>query len=141
MPCTVKKTFVAASKAKCELLVQVKGNQPNLLEDILETTQTSKPVEVDKTKRSRQEPRIVETFEPPETFQDEDWNELIGTLVPVRRLTHVRCAKDQSWEKREEVSYNSIFCAPTVRPTSPMPSGITSSISIGCWPTGISDQH
>ena len=60
-----------------EVLIQVKGNQPNLLEDIIETTQGTEPVEaektVDKTERSRQETRVVETFEPPKTFSDEDF--------------------------------------------------------------------
>lgn len=93
----------------CKLLVQVKGNQPNLLEDIIETTQASEPVEVNKTvdkpQRSRQETRIVETFEPPETFSDEDWGELIKTIIRVTRVTRVRSAKNHAWDVREEVSY------------------------------------
>ena len=106
---TAKKTFEAARDVKSELLVQVKGNQPNLLEDIIEKIQTSEPIEVkktvDKTERSRQETRIVETFEPPETFSDEDWGELIQILIRVTRVTRVRSAKDRVWQERKEVSH------------------------------------
>ena len=106
---TAKKTFEAAREVGSELLVQVKGNQPNLLEDIIEKTQDTEPVEadktVDKTERSRQESRIVETFEPPKTFSDEDWGKLIKTLIRVTRVTRVRSAKDHAWQERKEVSY------------------------------------
>lgn len=117
MPFTVKKTFEAARNVNSELLVQVKGNQPNLLEYIIETTQASEPVEVkktiDKLQRSRQETRIVETFEPPESFDDkdgdedcdEDWGKLIKTFIRVTRVTRIRSAKDHAWQERNEVSY------------------------------------
>ncbi len=109
MPFTAKKTFEAVRDVNSEVLIQVKGNQPNLLEDIIETTKDTEPVEadktVDKTERSRQETRIVETFEPPKTFSDEDWGKLIKTLIRVTRVTRVRSAKDPAWQERREVSY------------------------------------
>jgi len=108
-PSTVKKTFEAARDVNSALLVQVKGNQPNLLQDIIEKTQKSDPIEVnkavDKPQRSRQETRIVETFEPPESFDDEDWGKLIKTFVRVTRVTQMRSAKDHAWQERKEVLY------------------------------------
>ncbi len=65
-PCTVKKTFSAARKTNCHLLVQLKENQPGLLRKIKAVTVDAPPLArhetTDKGKRMRVENRIVEIF-------------------------------------------------------------------------------
>src|SRR5262249_46222490 len=68
MPCIVKKTFEEAAAAGALLIAQVKDNQPTLHQCAERVCQTSTPVDQTTTKdakrRSRDETRIVEVFDP-----------------------------------------------------------------------------
>jgi predicted transposase YbfD/YdcC len=108
MPCTAKKTFEAARKAKCHLLVQVKENQPGLVRKIKEAAETNTPLArhetIDRNKRMRAETRIVEIFDAGPALEKTAWNGLITRIIRVKRSTLERRAKDGMWDRREETS-------------------------------------
>ena len=108
MPCTVKKTFQAARKVKSHLLVQVKENQPALLQTIRQAAQTDAPLArhetIDTNKRMRAETRIVEVFDAALALKKTAWNGLITRIIGVTRSTLIRRAKDGLWVRLEETS-------------------------------------
>jgi len=77
MPCIVKKTFEEAAAAGALLIAQVKDNQPTLHQCAERVCQTSTPVDQTTTKdakrRSRDETRIVEVFDPNAALADTEW--------------------------------------------------------------------
>ncbi|MCP4238825.1 MAG: ISAs1 family transposase [Aestuariibacter sp.] len=108
-PCTVKKTFSAALKANCHLLVQLKENQSGLLRRIEAATGDAPPLARNETtgkgKRMRVENRIVEIFGTTAALEQTDWNGLIERIIRVTRVTFQRRAKDGMWDRREEVCF------------------------------------
>lgn len=108
MPCTVKKTFEAARKAKCHLLVHAKENQPGLARKIKEAAEMNAPLArhetIDRNKRMRAETRIVELLDAAPALERTAWNGLIARIIRVRRITLKRRAKDGMWDRREETS-------------------------------------
>ena len=108
-PCTVKKTFHAARKAKGHLLVQVKENQPGLLRKIADAAGAEIPLThhetIDTNKRMRAETRIVEVFDAAPVLENTLWNGLITRIIRVTRSTLIRRAKDGLWDRREETSF------------------------------------
>ncbi|MCP4010782.1 MAG: ISAs1 family transposase, partial [Proteobacteria bacterium] len=108
-PCTVKKTFSAARKANCHLLVQLKENQPGLLRKIEAVTVDAPPLArhetIDRGKRMRAEYRIVEIFDATAALEQTGWNGLIERIIRVTRVTFQRRAKDGMWDRREEVCF------------------------------------
>jgi len=109
MPCTPKKTFEAAQKTNSHVLVQVKENQPSLLqiiERIASTDTALSSVEsLDDSKRSREENREVEVFDASQALENTDWDGLIVRIIKVTRMTLLRRAKDRTWGLRLDVSY------------------------------------
>lgn len=109
MPCTVKKTFLAARKANSHLLVQLKANQAGLLRKAkviaAHTTPLACHETVDANRRTRHETRRIEVFGVLREFSKTPWNGLIVRLIRVTRTTLVRRAKDGMWERREEISF------------------------------------
>ena len=109
MPCTVKKTFEAARKAKCHLLVQVKENQPGLGRKIKEAAEMNAPLArhetIDRNKRMRAETRTVEVFDAGSTLEKTPWNGLITRIIRVKRATLMRRAKDGMWVHRAETAF------------------------------------
>ena len=66
-PCTAKKTFEIARETGNELIVQVKGNQPGLLQHCEDAAATSAPIATAASRdlaRNRQEDRRVEVYVP-----------------------------------------------------------------------------
>ena len=109
MPCTAKKTFQAARKAKSHLLVQVKENQPALLRTIERVANTDTPLAchetTDRNRRMRVETRIVEVFDAAPALEKTAWSGLITRIIRVTRSTLIRRAKDGLWDRREETSF------------------------------------
>jgi predicted transposase YbfD/YdcC len=108
-PCTVKKTFRAAHKAKSHLLVQVKENQPRLLRKIEAVADTDPPLArhetIDRGKRMRAETRIVEIFDAAAALKQTGWNRLITHIIRMTRVTFLQRAKDGMWDRREETCF------------------------------------
>ena len=106
-PCTVKKTFEIARKTGNELIVQVKGNQPGLLQHCENVAATAAPISVDDSRdlaRNRQEDRRVEVYAPGAALDDE-WAPLIAAIVRVTRFTLIRSAATGLWKRREETAF------------------------------------
>ena len=103
-----KKTFETARATGNHLLVQVKENQPSLLEAIRALTANAEPAEAvfDRGKgRSRQEDRTVEVFPAGDTFAETEWQPFIKTIIRVTRRTLLRSAATGMWAERGEVAY------------------------------------
>ncbi|MCP4490015.1 MAG: ISAs1 family transposase [Gammaproteobacteria bacterium] len=109
MPCTAKKTFRAAQKAKCHLLVQVKENQSRLLRKVEQIAQTQTPKTCHQTtdgnRRKRFETRIVEAFDARNALRKTAWTGYIRHIVRVERITHVQRARDGLWDRRHEIAF------------------------------------
>ena len=112
MPCIVKKTFEAARDSGNALLVQVKANQPSLL-DALHVIAAIEPAtdrfeSVDRNRHrnrhGRQEHRLVETFDVTGTLAAE-WDDLIGCAARITRLTWHKDTQSGFWQATEEVSF------------------------------------
>lgn len=85
-----KKTFEIAQKEKKKVIIQLKGNQKNLLADCNELIQNSTAIGTYKKEaekgRNRIENRTVRIFENKEGFiRDSQWFELIKIIILVER--------------------------------------------------------
>ena len=109
MPCIVKKTFEEAAAAGALLIAQVKDNQPTLHQRAEQVCQTSIPVDQTTTKdakrRSRDETRIVEVFDPNAALADTEWADHVGAIIRVSRTTHARQTATGHWKTSSEVAY------------------------------------
>ncbi len=109
MPCTVKKTFLAAREANCHLLVQLKGNQAGLLAKAKMIAAHTAPLAhhetLDANRRARHERRRTEVFDAVPQLGKSQWHGLVTRLIRVTRTTLSRRAKDGMWGRREEVSF------------------------------------
>lgn len=109
MPCTVKKTFLAAREANSHLLVQLKGNQAGLLAKARIIAARTAPLacheSIDGNRRARHERRRIEVFNAIPELGKGQWHGLIARLIRVTRTTLIRRAKDGMWQRREEVSF------------------------------------
>ena len=103
-----KKTFETARATGNHLLVQVKENQPSLLDAIRALTANAEPAEAvfDRGKgRSRQEDRTVEVFPAGDAFAETEWQPFVKTIIRVTRRTLLRSAATGMWAERGEVAY------------------------------------
>ena len=108
MQCIAKKTLEVAKEKKNDVIVQVKENQPTLLNDI-RTISTEvvadqiyqAPIEHD---RNRIEVRTIEVFEKLSFSDPEKW-ELVEAIVKVERIRDSFETKTKSWKHEEEISY------------------------------------
>ena len=110
MPCTVKKTFLAARETNSHLLVQLKGNQAGLLAKAKMIAAHTAPLAhyetLDANRRARHERRRIEVFDAVPELGKTQWHGLIARLVRVTRTTLSRRAKDGMWQRREEISFH-----------------------------------
>ncbi len=92
MRCTAKKTFEAAAKAGIALIVQVKGNQPTLHQQIQQFAATTAPLgsacSHDKG-RNRDECRTVAVFDPAHELADTGWPH-VAAIIRVERRVYTR---------------------------------------------------
>src|SRR5271169_3325918 len=116
MPCTVKKTFEASAAAGALLIAQVKDNQPTLHQHVEQVCQSKTPVDQDTSRdanrRSRDETRLVEVFDPDAALADTEWAEHVGAVIRVSRTTHRRVTATGLWETTSEVAYFVCECRP-----------------------------
>src|SRR6516164_8634345 len=128
MPCIVKKTFEEAAAAGALLIAQVKDNQPTLHQRAEQVCQTSIPVDQTTTKdakrRSRDETRVVEVFDPNAALADTEWADHVGAIIRVSRTTHARQLPPAIGRRpaRSRISSASSYCPP---PSAPRRSAIT----------------
>jgi predicted transposase YbfD/YdcC len=90
------------------LIVQVKGNQPGLLQRCEQIAATASPIAVHDSRnlaRNRQEDRHVEVYAPGAALDDDEWGPLIAAIVLVTRCTLIRSAATGLWKRREETSF------------------------------------
>lgn len=110
MPCTVKKSFEAASDAGAILIAQVKGNQPGLLNTIRALCETAPPAERVQTTdrhRGRQEIRTTETFAIPKEALEPEWQPLLTSIIRVSRERIDRSSRSGLWTPRnDEVAFH-----------------------------------
>ena len=109
MPCTVKKTFRCAAVASCQLIVQVKSNQPSLLTAITQFCRDNPTSQghrsLDDKARSRHEERRTEVFALGDALADSDWHRLVKAVVRVERNRLDRNAKTGLWKASSETAY------------------------------------
>ena len=105
-----QKTFEAARDSGNALLVQVKANQPSLLDAlhviaaIEPATDRFESVDRNRHRHGRQEHRLVETFDVTGTLAAE-WDDLIGCAARITRLTWHKDTQSGFWQATEEVSF------------------------------------
>jgi hypothetical protein len=78
-----------------ELLVQVKENQPGLMERLRETADQEPVLDAARSHdkgRNRQEDRVVQTFDLAGALAETDWTPYLATGIRVTRLTWLRSA-------------------------------------------------
>ena len=119
MPCTVKKTFQCAAKKRCQLIAQVKSNQPGLLASVERLCQDKAPSErhasLDDKARSRHEERLTEVFQVCDALKESDWQDLIASVIRVRRDRLERNAKTGLWKSSSETAYYVASFKPTAK--------------------------
>lgn len=106
-----KKTFEAATETHNELLVQVKGNQPTLLQAVQTLVQSTGPQDstysADPTRR-RHTQRTVRVFTA--AHLPEPWSEHIQAVVEVKRVTDAFSTKTACWNRSQETRYYVCSC-------------------------------
>ena len=108
MPCTAKKNFEAATEAQAQLIVQLKDNQPGLLQQVRAATASSPPLNTETSitrGRNRRETRTVAVFEPTWDGGETDWQPLVKQIIQVNRNVLRRSAKTGLWSSTSEVAY------------------------------------
>jgi predicted transposase YbfD/YdcC len=106
--CTVKKTLQIARETGNEVIVQVKANQPNLLQGLEQIVATSTPVAVHDScdrARNRREDRHVHVYDTAAALKGTEWETLVAAMVCVHRQTLMRSAATGLWTQREEASF------------------------------------
>lgn len=90
------------------MLVQVKGNQPELLACCQSLVAQRQPVaahgEADKG-HGRTEDRTVQIFSPPKDWLPEDWSALVAAVVLVQRTRTLRVPDNQTRTSSETAFY------------------------------------
>lgn len=118
-PCTVKKTFQRAAKARCRLIAQVKSNQPGLLASVERLCQDKAPCKrhesLDDKARSRHEARVTEVFPVADALTGSDWHGLIASVIRVQRDRLERSAKTGLWKDTSETAYYVASFKPTAQ--------------------------
>lgn len=59
----------------------------------------------DKNRRSRDETRLVEVFDPDAALADTEWGDHVGAIIRVSRTTHTRITETGLWKTAYEVAY------------------------------------
>jgi hypothetical protein len=108
MRSTVKKTFEAAGQADIALIVQVKNNQPTLLETITRvaaTTQSMTSCQSRDTGRGRDERRTVTVFNPGHAYDRTEWKDHVRAILRVERIVFTRSAKTGLLSTTTEIAF------------------------------------
>ena len=103
-----KKTFEIAQQTGNDILVQVKENQQQLLEDCRDTERFNTHTEVCRSSEKshgRIEERIVTVHKTSNWITDMIWRALVSVIIVVTRIRMVYNTKTKQWNKTEETSY------------------------------------
>jgi predicted transposase YbfD/YdcC len=103
-----KKTFEAAAKAQARLIVQLKDNQPSLLQKVETACASQRPVSSNtsvSTGRNRHETRSADVFSATRSVAGTEWKSLVKSIVRVTREVLHRDAKTGLWSSTSEVAY------------------------------------
>ena len=103
-----KKTFEAAARAQARLIVQLKDNQPSLLQKVETACASQRPVSSDTsvcTGRNRHETRSADVFSATRSVAGTEWKSLVKSIVRVTREVLHRDAKTGLWSSTSEVAY------------------------------------
>ena len=91
-----KKHFEVAAQANIALIVQVKDNQPTLLQQITGSAATATPLESDHSHdkgRNRDERRTVTVFDPTDKLAATDWHSHVAAIIRGQRDVFTRNSK------------------------------------------------
>ena len=108
MHCTAKKTFEAAAQAQAHAIIQLKDNQPTLLQNAETACASLLPTSSDTsitTARNRHEARTADVFSADRVVANTEWKPLIKGIVRVTRDVLHRSAKTGLWSSTSEVAY------------------------------------
>jgi predicted transposase YbfD/YdcC len=108
MRCTAKKTFEAAAHAQAQAIIQLKDNQPTLLQNAETACASLHPTSSDTsitTARNRHETRTADVFSAARAVANTEWKPLIKGIVRVTRDALHRSAKTGLWSSTSEVAY------------------------------------
>lgn len=109
-----KKTFQAAASAQAQIIVQLKDNQPTLLQQAEILCARCHPVSRDTSLtigRNRQETRTAEVFRATPALATTEWNSLIKDVIRVTRDVLHRNPSTGLWSSTAEVAYYLANCA------------------------------
>jgi predicted transposase YbfD/YdcC len=103
-----QKTFVVAAQAQAQAIIQLKDNQPGLVQNAEATCARQQPTssETSITKaRNWRETRTVDVFSAAHAVADTEWKHLIKDVVRVTRDVLHRSARTGLWSTTAEVAY------------------------------------
>ena len=104
----VHPVFDAAAQAQARLIVQLKDNQPTLLQNVQAACASRRPASSDTTVTSghgRHETRTADVFSASRAVAGTEWQFLIETIVRVTRRVLHRDAKTGLWSSTAEIAY------------------------------------
>jgi predicted transposase YbfD/YdcC len=103
-----KKTFQVAAQAQAQAIIQLKDNQPTLMQNAETACASQHPTsnDISTTKaRNRRETRTVDVFSATRAVVDTEWKALIKGIIRVTRDVLQRSAKTGLWSSTFEVAY------------------------------------
>lgn len=103
-----KKTFEAAAQAQAQAFVQLKDNQPTLVQKVETACASQPPISSDTASnaaRNRYETRTVEVFGATHAVADTEWKPLIETIVRIKRKVWHRNAKTGMLSGTSDLAY------------------------------------
>ena len=91
------------------MIAQVKENQPSLHHRVQQICQANTPLNSDtsrsENRRSRDETRLVEVFDPAGALSGTEWAEHVGAVLRVQRTTHRRITATGMWKTTHETAH------------------------------------
>jgi predicted transposase YbfD/YdcC len=102
------KTLQSAVESNNDVIVQVKENQPTLLNDCIKITKSTNPgdhyQEGESQQRNRIESRIVDVYDNVDTIDKQKWN-LVESIIRVERKRQTFNTKTKAYDSSDEISY------------------------------------
>ena len=103
-----KKTFEVVAQAQAQAIIQLKDNQPTLMNNVESACASQHPTSSDTSvtkARNRRETRTVDVFRATHAVANTEWKHLIKGIVRVTREVLHRSAKTGLWSSTSEVAY------------------------------------
>ena len=105
---TVKKTFDVAQQSGIGLIVQVKGNQPSLQQNLAELSAVTAPLSSHHSHdkgRNRYESRTVRVFDPAGQLDNSDWQAHAKAVIRVERVVYTRNTRNGLLNRASETAF------------------------------------